>query len=93
VALCEIINRPAEFTSVEPFYVVPQEEYVNTRVLFLLDYGSVAKEQVHASKLKWTLEIPGHEEPSKPATPSGSKGSKRLSQAKQSLMALFQSSK
>jgi poly [ADP-ribose] polymerase 6/8 len=33
IALCELINRPKEFTKTDPYYVVPQEQYITTRYL------------------------------------------------------------
>ena len=34
-SMCEIINRPEDFTSINPYYVVPNEDYVTTRFVFL----------------------------------------------------------
>jgi ubiquitin-conjugating enzyme E2 Q len=34
-AMCEIVNRPEDFTSINPYYVVPNEDYITTRFVFL----------------------------------------------------------
>ena len=50
VALCEVINRPEQFTYVGGFghdtiYVVPQEEFVMTRYFLLFDQNAMAEAQ------------------------------------------------
>eukprot|EP00939_MAST-03C_sp_MAST-3C-sp1_P005374 g5374.t1 len=39
LALCEIINRPEDFTAVNPYFVVPNEDFITTRFVFLFDKG------------------------------------------------------
>jgi len=43
LALCEIINRPEDFTSVNPYYVVPNEDFITTRFIFLFPKGASTK--------------------------------------------------
>ena len=40
LALCEIINRPEDFTSINPYYVVPNEDFITTRFIFLFEKGA-----------------------------------------------------
>ena len=44
LALCEIINRPEDFTSVNPYYVVPNEDFITTRFIFLFPKGASTKD-------------------------------------------------
>jgi len=39
LALCEVINRPEDFTSTNPYFVVPNEDFITTRFIFLLPKG------------------------------------------------------
>lgn len=36
-SMVEIINRPEDFTSISPYYVVPEENYLKTHFLFLFE--------------------------------------------------------
>eukprot|EP00939_MAST-03C_sp_MAST-3C-sp1_P004987 g4987.t1 len=52
-SMCEVINRPEDFTSTSPYFVVPNEDYITTRFIFLFNGNPTS---VNAMDVK----IPSH---------------------------------